>query len=192
MTDTGPVDLTPREPTRVGTRSRWVPIAVLAAVAVAVVGLVLFLVTNSQAFLEADIAVAEREEQGERRFQLLGSPIQDGNEVKELTVTVGTVTYSPFTVIFDGVKVDVLSQQIPPDLFNCGVPVVLEGQWVTDPAPRGVSWPVGANDGWYFETDRILVKHDNDYTEGRIVDAEERGRLTPEELEALDALTCAT
>lgn len=192
MTDMSPVDLTPREAGTVRSRSRWIPIAVLVAVALAVAGLVVFLVTNSQAFLEADLAVEEREDQGDRRFQLLGSPIQDGDQVKELTVTVGTVTYSPFTVVFDGVKVDVLSQQIPPDLFNCGIPVVLEGQWVTDPAPQGVSWPVGANDGWYFETDRILVKHDNDYTEGRIVDAAERGRLSPEELEAIDALTCAT
>lgn len=185
-------DLSPRPVTRARRRPAWLPTAVVAAIAAAIAVLIWVLITNSQAFLEADLAVEEREDQGDRRFQLLGSPIQDGDQVKELTVTVGTVTYSPFTVVFDGVKVDVLSQQIPPDLFNCGIPVVLEGQWVTDPAPQGVSWPVGANDGWYFETDRILVKHDNDYTEGRIVDAAERGRLSPEELEAIDALTCAT
>ena len=62
-----------------------------------------------------------------------------------------------------------------------GVPVVLEGRWAQGEPPSGVDWPAGANDGWWFETDRILVKHDNDYTEDRIIDAEERGQYTPEE-----------
>ena len=84
--------------------------------------------TNSQAFLEADIAVAEREEQGDRRFQLLGSPIADADSSD--TLIVGGEEVTPFTVVFDGVLVDVISQGTPPDLFEAGVPVVLEGQWV--------------------------------------------------------------
>jgi cytochrome c-type biogenesis protein CcmE len=179
MTDAGSVDLTPRAGRPTG-RKAWVPIAILVAIVLAVAGLIWFLVTNSQSFLEADVAVAERQEQGERRFQLLGSPIQDSAEVEGRTVVVAGQQYAPFTVAFDGIKVDVLSQEIPPDLFNCGVPVVLEGSWVMGPAPSGVEWPVGANDGWYFETDRILVKHDNDYTEDRILDAEERGLIEVE------------
>jgi cytochrome c-type biogenesis protein CcmE len=190
MTDAGSVDLTPRPITPGRSRPKWLPLAVVVAVMVAVAGLVFFLITNSQAFLEADVAVEERESQGERRFQLLGSPIQSKDEVTAATVATGDEALSPFTVAFDGVKVDVLSQQIPPQLFQCGVPVVLEGQWVKGAAPRGVEWPVGANDGWYFHTDRILVKHDNDYTEERLIDAEERGQLLIEAVEASDEASC--
>ena len=190
MTDAGSVDLTPRTVNPGRSRSKWLQIVILVAVVLAVAGLVFFLITNSQAFLEADVAVEERESQGERRFQLLGSPIQSKDEVTASTVSLGDEAVSPFTVAFDGVKVDVLSQQIPPQLFQCGVPVVLEGQWVNAPPPNGVEWPVGANDGWYFHTDRILVKHDNDYTEERLIDAEERGQLLVEAVEASDAASC--
>ena len=177
----GNLDLTPRGSTQVIRRSKWLPLTVLIAVALAVAGLVWFLVTNSQAFLEADRAVAEREEQGDRRFQLLGSPIQFKEQVRENVVVLDGEEYTPFTVAFDGVRVDVLSQGIPPDLFDCGVPVVLEGKWVEGQAPAGVEWPAGADDGWWFETDRILVKHDNDYREDRIVDAAERGNYDVEQ-----------
>ena len=41
----------------------------------------------------------------------------------------------------------------------------------------GFVFPNGANDGWWFSTNRILVKHDNDYREERLDDAEERGQI---------------
>ncbi|MFV2039042.1 MAG: cytochrome c maturation protein CcmE [Acidimicrobiales bacterium] len=168
------VDLTPRPP-RAGTRrSKWLPLALLVAIALAIIGLIWFLITNSQAFLEADIAVSQREEQADRRFQLLGSPIADAD--KDDAVFVDGDQLVPFTIAFDGVKVDVLSLDTPPDLFGAGIPVVLEGRWVEGPAPAGIVWPGGANDGWYFESDRILVKHDNDYREDRLTDAEDRGQ----------------
>ena len=187
MTDQPDLDLTPRPATRAAGRSRWIPIGVVAAIAIAVVGLVWFLVTNSQSFLEADEAVAQREDQGDRRFQLLGSPIQFKEQVNDQVVVVAGEEFTPFTVAFDGVRVDVLSEGIPPDLFDCGVPVVLEGRWAQGVPPDGVVWPVGANDGWWFETDRILVKHDNDYTEDRVVDAAERGQYTADEAAELCA-----
>lgn len=169
------VDLSPRSVATVRSRSSWMPIAVLAAIVAAVAVLIWVLITNSQAFLEADIAVDERVEQGDKRFQLLGSPIADANEAD--TVVLDGNEFTPFTIAFDGVKVDVLSQGQPPDLFAAGVPVVLEGHWVRGDAPAGVAWPQGANDGWYFSTDRILVKHDNDYRQDRLDDAEDRGQV---------------
>lgn len=184
MTDTAPLDLTPRPGTPAPQgRRRWLPIAVLVAIAVAVVAMLWTLVSNSQSFLEADIAVAEREEQGDRRFQLLGSPIADAEA--EDTITVAGEEITTFTVAFDGVLVDVVSQGTPPDLFEAGVPVVLEGQWVNGPAPvdRFVD---GANDGWWFAADRILVKHDNDYREDRLDDAEDRGGYTDESATGTD------
>ncbi|MGI9623635.1 MAG: cytochrome c maturation protein CcmE, partial [Acidimicrobiales bacterium] len=179
MTDASPpVDLTPRPARQGSTRSKWLPLALLVAVAVAVVGLIWFLVTNSQAFLEADVAVEERDEQGDKRFQLLGSPIADADQ--DDTVVLNGEEHTPFTIVFDGVKVDVISQGAPPDLFDEGIPVVLEGHWVQDRPPAGVEWPAGANDGWYFESDRILVKHDNDYRQDRIDEAEDRGQVDDE------------
>ncbi len=175
MTDPAPaIDLSPRPLRRGSTRSKWLPVALVVAVCLAIAGLVWFLFTNSQAFLEADIAVAQREEQGDRRFQLLGSPIRDAG--KQDAVFVDGNELVLFTVSFDNVLVDVLSHDSPPDLFDEGVPVVLEGRWVKGGAPAGLSWPGGANDGWYFESDRILVKHDNDYREDRVTDADVRGQ----------------
>ena len=186
MTDATPqMDLTPRSGAQLRRRSRWIPLTLLAGIALAIVGLVWFLVTNSQAFLEAPEAVAEREDQGERRFQLLGSPIQYKDEIDP--VVVDGQEFTAFTIAFDGTLVDVLSQGIPPSTFDCGIPVVLEGHWVEGAAPAAVNWPVGANDGWYFTTDRILVKHDNEYREDRIVDAGERGAID----EAGASGTCA-
>lgn len=180
MTDAPPVDLTPRTAPQRGRRSKWLWIVLLVGIAVAVVSLIWFLVTNSQAFLEADDAVVGRDEQGDKRFQLLGSPIADADE--DDTVILDGQEYTPFTIVFDDVKVDVVSQGTPPDLFDEGVPVVLEGHWVEGSAPAGVEWPGGANDGWYFESDRILVKHDNDYRQDRIDDAEDRGQSDSEPL----------
>lgn len=175
MTDASlPVDLTPRPSTGASPRSRWLPLALVVAIALVVAGLIWFLVTNSQAFLEADIAVEQREEQSDRRFQLLGSPISDAT--KDDAVVVDGSQLVAFTISFDGVLVDVVSHDTPPDLFDEGIPVVLEGRWVEGPAPTGIVWASGANDGWYFESDRILVKHDSDYRKDRITDAEDRGQ----------------
>lgn len=168
-------DLSPRPVTRARRRPAWLPTAVVAAIAAAIAVLIWVLITNSQAFLEADVAVAERADQGDKRFQLLGSPIADADD--DDTVVVDGEEFTPFTIAFDGVKVDVLSQGTPPDLFAEGIPVVLEGHWVQGQPPTGVSWSDGADDGWYFSTDRILVKHDEDYLPERIDDAEERGRV---------------
>jgi cytochrome c-type biogenesis protein CcmE len=174
------LDLTPRV-SRGRRRSKWVPLSILLLVGVAVAAMVWFLVTNTQNFLEADIAVAEREDTGDRRLQLLGSPTRTSEEIVAATTVVGGNEYTPFTVTFDGTLVDVVSQGTPPDLFDKAIPVVLEGHWVNGPVPiEGYTFPGGANDGWWFSTDRILVKHDNDYREDRLDDADERGRLSDE------------
>jgi cytochrome c-type biogenesis protein CcmE len=169
------MDLTPRAP-KARVTPKWLPLLVLLAIAIAVVVLIWFLVTNTQSFLPADEAVEERSELGERRFQILGSPI--GSTTSDQTVIIGENEYTFFTIVFDGVLVDVVSTGTPPDLFDEGIPVVLEGKWNEGslPAPDYI-FKNGANDGWWFSTNRILVKHDNDYREERIDDAEERGQI---------------
>ena len=87
------IDLTPRE-TAKSSLPRWIPGLVLLAVALTIIGLVWFLATNSQSFLEADQAVAEREQLGDKRFQLLGSPISSAGP--EQTLIIGEVIFSFF------------------------------------------------------------------------------------------------
>lgn len=160
----------------------WIPILVVAAIAGAVIVLVWFLVTNSQSFLPADEAVENRMDIGDKRFQLLGSPISNVGD-GQIFVIEGT-EYTFFSIAFDDVLVDVVSRGTPPDLFDEGIPVVLEGRWVQGPLPQPeYIFANGANDGWWFSTNRILVKHDNDYREDRIDDAENRGQ-SPKEPES--------
>jgi cytochrome c-type biogenesis protein CcmE len=104
-------------------------------------------------YYNADEAVEEREELGDRRFQVQGLVRDD------LETTADGVT---FTITFNGVDVPVRHQGDPPELFKPGIPVVLEGRW--------------ASDGEVFESDRILVKHTPEYEAengDRIDDAED-------------------
>ncbi len=168
------IDLTPRT-NKQPSMPRWIPALILVVVALTIVGLIWFLATNSQSFLEADQAVEQREKLGEKRFQLLGSPTSSAGS--ESTFVVDGNEYTFFTIAFDGTYIDVISRGTPPDLFDKGVPVVLEGNWENSPLPiAGYIFADGANDGWWFAADRILVKHDNDYRKDRIDDAENRGQ----------------
>jgi cytochrome c-type biogenesis protein CcmE len=137
------VDLTPRtvdEPAAPA-RRRGNPVAVLVLVAlVLAAGFVLVrgLRDATVFFYRADEAVARRDELGERRFRLQGTVQDDvtrtGNEVR-------------FSVEANGTVVEVAHVGDPPDLFEPGIPVVLEGHWQGD----------------RFASDRILVKHSSEY-----------------------------
>jgi cytochrome c-type biogenesis protein CcmE len=91
-------------------------------------------------FRTADEAVAQRESLGDRRFRIQGDVVEGsiaqlGNDVT-------------FTLAKNGVEVPVRHEGDPPELFQPGIPVVLEGRF----------------DGQVFESDRILVKHSETYT----------------------------
>ncbi len=163
------LDLTPRIRDSRRGGSRTLPVLVLVVV-VAVVGFVLFQgLSGATLFLrEADTAVAEREDLGDRRFRLLGSPIALTDDQFEL----GGDTAVRFSIACDGVAVDVVHVGNVAESFQMGVPVVLEGSW-SDSGPLGSiePWERGANDGYYFESDRMLVKHDNEYRTDRIEEA---------------------
>ena len=148
------MDLTPRTvdaPAR--TRRRGSPIAVVVLVVlVLAAGFVLVrgLRDATVFFYRADEAVARRDELGERRFRLQGTVLEgvarSGEAVR-------------FAVEANGVAVDVDHQGDPPELFEPGIPVVLEGHW----------------EGDRFASDRILVKHSSEYK------AENPDRVAPEE-----------
>ena len=141
------LDLTPRQapPVGGGDTARTRRIAVIGVLAV-LAGALIFMAYQglsdaSVFFRNADEAVAERESLGDRRFRLQG------------TVTAGSVepdgSVVRFAVSHGGVEVPVVHRGDPPELFQPGIPVVLEGRW-----SDGQPW---------FESDRILVKHSEEY-----------------------------
>ena len=121
--------------------------AVLAVVLVAV-GVVAYqgLTSASLFFYNADEALEQRDALGDKRIRVQGT-VQDGVDATADGVT--------FTIAFNGREVPVVHEGDPPELFEPGVPVVLEGRWSADA----------------FASDEILVKHDEEY------EAENRDRL---------------
>lgn len=161
------LDLTPKPRDAVRRGSRRGPTIILVVVLL-VVGFVLFQgLSGATLFLrEANVAVEERDELAQRRFRLLGSPISISDEQFEFNGE----TAVRFSIACDGTAVDIIHRGNVAEAFQMGVPVVLEGRW-EDAAAVGSPWTDGANDGYYFESDRMLVKHDNEYRTDRIEEA---------------------
>jgi cytochrome c-type biogenesis protein CcmE len=141
------VDVTPRggddEPPR-RPRTRRSPAAYVLVVLVLVgAGFIAIQFLNNATlyYRNADEAVRDKDSLGTRRFRVQGT-VQD--DVQQPAT--GEVD---FDIAFNGVSVAVRHQGDPPELFKPGVPVVLEGHWQGD----------------YFASDRILIKHDESYSE---------------------------
>lgn len=139
-------------------RRRWLPLAVLGVVVLGLGGFVYKGLSDASLyFRNADEAVAQRAELGDKRFRLqgtvVGEPDVDGDAVA-------------FAVAYNGVEVDVAHTGTPPDMFQPGIPVVVEGHW---------------QDGDdLFVSDRMLIKHDESYEakddyDERLDDAEQGG-----------------
>src|SRR5207237_8896172 len=90
-------------------------------------------------FRTADEAVAERRQLAARRFRSEGNVV--GGTVQQ---TAGRVASN---IESKGVVVPVSHRGDPPELFKPGIPVVLEGRFQGDT----------------FASDRIMVKHSEDY-----------------------------
>lgn len=170
------LDLTPRKLDDVR-RGRKVGPSLVLVVVLAVVGFALFqgLRGATLSLNQANEAVADRSDLGERRFRLLGSPIA----VTEGDFVVDGSTAALFTVACDGIAVDVVHRGNVAESFQMGVPVVLEGRWVASDGSL-TSFTRGANDGWHFDSDLMLVKHDNDYRTDRIEEAASCGDDLPD------------
>ena len=142
MTTTAPPrDATggPDGPVRRG-RLRFV---VVIALIVGAVGFLLLQGLDSATvyFRNADEAVADKHDLGTRRFRLQGTVVDGTVSRADATGT------TDFDVAFNGVTVAVVHTGNPPELFKPGIPVVLEGRW----------------DGNHFASDRIMVKHSEEY-----------------------------
>jgi cytochrome c-type biogenesis protein CcmE len=90
-------------------------------------------------FRTADEAVAQKQQLGDRRFRIEGNVV--AGTVKEMSNRVA------FNIESKGVIVPVSHIGDPPELFKPGIPVVLEGNFQGDT----------------FDSDRIMVKHSEDY-----------------------------
>jgi cytochrome c-type biogenesis protein CcmE len=108
-------------------------------------------------FRNADEALADREDLGTSRFRLQGTVADVARS------DAGATT---FTVEYHCARVPVRHDGDPPELFERGVPVVLEGRFEE-----------GSD---VFASDRIMVRHTEEYR------TEERERLEEAEQEACD------
>ncbi|MXV90112.1 MAG: cytochrome c maturation protein CcmE [Acidimicrobiia bacterium] len=159
------LDLTPRRTgsrpgRRPPTMRRIISLLVVAGAVGGITFALVRLVTDASLFfLNADEAVERRDELAGQRFRMQGTP--RANSVAETQVDF--VQAVAFTVVFEGVAADVVHVGSPPDLFTPGVPVVLEGRWVEGQPPDLDTFACGVNDGYYFASDHMLVKHDNEY-----------------------------
>ena len=150
--DLGLAPVTPRPVRKGGRRRRWTAALIVAGVAVAVALLVNNLLGDAALFFyNADEAVERREDLGSQRLRIQGTPLGEPVETFEDDRPVLV-----FAIAFEAAVVDIVHTGDPPELFQPGVPVVLEGAWVAGSGPA-------AADGWHFASDRMLVKHDNDY-----------------------------
>ncbi|MDE0653584.1 MAG: cytochrome c maturation protein CcmE [bacterium] len=159
------LDLTPRRPeARPGRRPpvarRIISLLVVAGAVGGITFALVRLVTDASLFfLNTDEAVERRDELSGQRFRMQGTPL--AHSVAGTRVDFEQAV--AFTVAFDGVAADVVHVGSPPDLFTPGVPVVLEGRWVEGRPPDLDGFACGVNDGYYFASDHMLVKHDNEY-----------------------------
>ncbi len=181
MTDSGndPNSLAPltrRPPRRLGRRRRWAAALIALAAAAAVAALVANLLGDSALFFyNADEAVERRDELGARRFRVQGTPLNAPVEV-----FVDDRRALAFSIGFEGAVIEVVHVGDPPELFQPGVPVVLEGAWRPEPGAVAGAASGSTDDGWHFASDRMLVKHDNDYRnrddyDQRITEADQAG-----------------
>lgn len=162
------LDLTPAPSRPEQPRRRVVPILVTLLVVAAIVGvLVKTLGDATLVFHEVDAAVELRSEIGDGRFRVVGTPLPGLVE----TVVDGESAVV-FTLCSAGVYADVAHVGDPAELFQPGVPVVLQGAWTAGSVPGIAGLDAPAGDGWHLRTDHMVVKHDNDYRveEGRQAD----------------------
>jgi cytochrome c-type biogenesis protein CcmE len=115
--------------------------AVCAVALVAIVGLAVALSQNVVYFRTVSEAVDEhRDGGGDGRLRMAGEVVSGSVEETRSGVR--------FQVTDGDATAEVVHRGDPPDLFKDGAPVVCEGKW---------------GEGETFASDRILIKHGNEY-----------------------------
>ena len=152
------LDLTPRPARPAAGNRRGAIVLLLLLVGGIIFVLLRTLGDASLFFYDVAEAVDLRSDLGDSRFRVVGTP-QPGLLVTELDGASAVV----FTLCADGVLADVVHLGDPAELFQPGVPVVLQGAWTAGRPPDMDGLSDAAGDGWYLRTDHMVVKHDNDY-----------------------------
>ncbi len=133
-------------------KKRWITVAGVLIVAAFGLLVAQFLQDATVFFRNVDQAVAERDELGDRRFRIQGRVIPDSVEVIGDVVT--------FEILHGCATAGVRHLTDPAELFdNPWIPVVLDGSW----KPQTVQL-VGGTDDYVFVSDRMLIKHTNEYS----------------------------
>lgn len=142
------IDLTPVDPGSAEPRNKLRNRLLVGGVA-ALLAFVLFqALTSARVFFRnVDEAVAERAEIGDQTFRMQGVVVSEPSEDSRGAMI--------FAISFNEVTAEVVHVgEEPTDLFELGMPVVVEGHW----------------DGDVFTSEQILVKHSESY----VADNEER------------------
>ena len=152
--DAGPVegahrlDVTPRaasdRPGGDGRGTRRILAVAGVVVLLGALGIVVFNGLNDAAlfYYDVDEALEQRDELGDQRFRMQGNVIEGSIEQVDGGVE--------FVLAFADAEVPVRHRGDPPELFSSEIPVILEGRFASDDA---------------FDSDEILIRHDNTYTE---------------------------
>jgi cytochrome c-type biogenesis protein CcmE len=131
----------PRTAQAIRKRRAIVALACSVAAVVAIVVLGIVLSENVLFFRTVSEAVRDRSEQGEDRFRIAGEVVP-GSQSETSDGVRFEITDGDATAV-------VVHRGDPPDLFKGNVPVVCEGKW---------------GPGEAFASDRILIRHGNEYT----------------------------
>src|SRR6185503_17635581 len=110
------------------------------AAIIAIVVLAVVLSQNVVYFRTVSEAVAQRQSQGDDRFRIAGAVVPGS--------IVETGAGVKFAISDGKATAEIVHRGDPPELFKPNAPVVCEGHW----GARGA-----------FDSDRILIKHGNDY-----------------------------
>jgi cytochrome c-type biogenesis protein CcmE len=140
-TDTAPPPASSAPARRSRTKRRAIiAAAVCAAAIITIVVLGVVLSKNVVYFRTVSEAVAQRSDEGDNRLRVAGEVVPG-----TIAETQGGVRFE----VTDGkATIPVVHRGDPPGLFKEGAPVVCEGHW-----SRGAA----------FDSDRILIKHGNEY-----------------------------
>jgi cytochrome c-type biogenesis protein CcmE len=157
MADTTTSGATPTTPDPTHERARgrrWHYVVLGVLCAGAIVWLLFGALRENIVYLQpVSEAVAGRDAQGERKFRM-------GGAVVPCTIT-ETVDGVQFVLTEGGAEVTVTHHGDPPDLFEDGAPVVVEGRWA----------------GEHFDSERLLIRHGEEYTPETV--AVDRRACTP-------------